>query len=107
MIERFASKDVYNKMTDDDFDMVVDEFEYILNTTNDDTAEMMEEAVKKITQQVEERYYSLIVRQQKQCQLQKVEIDSKNYILQKGGSLNSESKFIPDLRGLGIFAYLQ
>ena len=44
MIERFASKDVYNKMTDDDFDMVVDEFEYILNTTNDDTAEMMEEA---------------------------------------------------------------
>ena len=46
------------KMTDDDFDMVVDEFEYILNTTNDDTAEMMEEAVKKITQQVEERYYS-------------------------------------------------
>ena len=58
MIERFASKDVYNKMTDDDFDMVVDEFEYILNTTNDDTAEMMEEAVKKITQQVEERYYS-------------------------------------------------
>ena len=47
-----------NKMTDDDFDMVVDEFEYILNTTNDDTAEMMEEAVKKITQQVEERYYS-------------------------------------------------
>ena len=45
-------------MTDDDFDMVVDEFEYILNTTNDDTAEMMEEAVKKITQQVEERYYS-------------------------------------------------
>ena len=57
MIERFASKDVYNKMTDD-FDMVVDEFEYILNTTNDDTAEMMEEAVKKITQQVEERYYS-------------------------------------------------
>lgn len=33
MIERFASKDVYNKMTDDDFDMVVDEFEYILNTT--------------------------------------------------------------------------
>ena len=67
MIERFASKDVYNKMTDDDFDMVVDEFEYILNTTNDDTAEMMEEAVKKITQQVEERYYSLIVRQQKQC----------------------------------------
>ena len=58
MIERFASKDVYNKMTDDDFDMVVDEFKYILNTTNDDTAEMMEEAVKKITQQVEERYYS-------------------------------------------------
>ena len=54
-------------MTDDDFDMVVDEFEYILNPTNDDTAEMMEEAVKKITQQVEERYYSLIVRQQKQC----------------------------------------
>ena len=51
-------RDVYNKMTDDDFDMVVDEFEYILNTTNDDTAEMMEEAVKKITQQVEERYYS-------------------------------------------------
>lgn len=58
MVERFAPKDIYNKMTDDDFDMVVDEFEYILNTTNDDTAEMMEEAVKKITQQVEERFYS-------------------------------------------------
>ena len=39
----------------------VDEFEYILNTTNDDTAEMMEEAVKKITQQVEERYYSCLL----------------------------------------------
>lgn len=39
-------------MTDDDFDKVVDEFEYILNTTNDDTAEMMEEAVKNITQQI-------------------------------------------------------
>lgn len=38
--------------------MVVDEFEYILNTTNDGIAEMMEEAVKKITQQVEERYHS-------------------------------------------------
>ena len=55
---RELHRHVYNKMTDDDFDMVVDEFEYILNTTNDDTAEMMEEAVKKITQQVEERYYS-------------------------------------------------
>jgi hypothetical protein len=52
MVERFAPKDIYNKMTDDDFDKVVDEFEYILNTTNDDTAEMMEEAVKNITQQI-------------------------------------------------------
>ena len=52
MVERFATKDIYNKMTDDDFDKVVDEFEYILNTTNDDTAEMMEEAVKNITQQI-------------------------------------------------------
>ena len=65
MIERFASKDVYNKMTDDDFDMVVDEFEYILNTTNDDTAEMMEEAGldkdgKTVLYDVEQVYHLIV-----------------------------------------------
>ena len=40
-------------MTDDEFAMVADEFEYMLNTTSDNISEMMEAAVQKITQRVE------------------------------------------------------
>ena len=42
-------------MTDDEFAMVADEFEYMLNTTSDNISEMMEAAVQKITQRVEGR----------------------------------------------------
>lgn len=53
IVKTFGSRNIYNKMTDDEFAMVADEFEYMLNTTSDNISEMMEAAVQKITQRVE------------------------------------------------------
>lgn len=55
IVKTFGSRNIYNKMTDDEFAMVADEFEYMLNTTSDNISEMMEAAVQKITQRVEGR----------------------------------------------------
>ncbi len=53
MVKSLDSTGIFNKMTDDEFAMVADEFEYMLNTTSDNISEMMEAAVQKITQRVE------------------------------------------------------
>lgn len=55
MVKSLDSTGIFDKMTDDEFAMVADEFEYMLNTTSDNISEMMEAAVQKITQRVEER----------------------------------------------------
>lgn len=55
IVKTLGSRNIYNKMTDDEFAMVADEFEYMLNTTSDNISEMMEAAVQKITQRVEGR----------------------------------------------------
>lgn len=55
IVKTLGLNDVYNKMTDDDFAMIADDFIYALNTTSDNISEMMEAAVQKITQKVEER----------------------------------------------------
>lgn len=55
MVKSLDSTGIFNKMTDDEFAMVADEFEYMLNTTSDNISEMMEAAVQKITQRVEGR----------------------------------------------------
>lgn len=55
MVKSLDSTGIFNKMTDDEFAMVTDEFEYMLNTTSDNISEMMEAAVQKITQRVEGR----------------------------------------------------
>ena len=53
MVKSLDSTGIFDKMTDDEFAMVADEFEYMLNTTSDNISEMMEAAVQKITQRVE------------------------------------------------------
>lgn len=53
IVKTLGLNDVYNKMTDDDFAMIADDFIYALNTTSDNISEMMEAAVQKITQRVE------------------------------------------------------
>lgn len=55
IVKTLGLNDVYNKMTDDDFAMIADDFIYALNTTSDNISEMMEAAVQKITQRVEGR----------------------------------------------------
>lgn len=55
IVKTLGLSNIYNKMTDDDFAMVADEFEYMLNTTSDNISEMMEGAVQKITQRIEGR----------------------------------------------------
>lgn len=55
MVKSLDSTGIFDKMTDDEFAMVADEFEYMLNTTSDNISEMMEAAVQKITQRVEGR----------------------------------------------------
>ena len=55
MVKSLDSTGIFNKMIDDEFAMVADEFEYMLNTTSDNISEMMEAAVQKITQRVEGR----------------------------------------------------
>ncbi|NSH12657.1 hypothetical protein G4929_13495 [Anaerostipes hadrus] len=53
IVKTLGLNDIYNKMTDDDFAMIADDFIYALNTTSDNISEMMEAAVQKITQRVE------------------------------------------------------
>lgn len=53
MVKSLDSTGIFDKMTDDEFAMVADEFEYMLNTTSDNISEMMEAAIQKITQRVE------------------------------------------------------
>lgn len=55
MVKSLDSTGIFDKMTDDEFAMVADEFEYMLNTTSDNISEMMEAAVQKITQRAEGR----------------------------------------------------
>lgn len=55
IVKTLGLNDIYNKMTDDDFAMIADDFVYALNTTSDNISEMMETAVQKITQRVEDR----------------------------------------------------
>ena len=55
MVKSLDSTGIFDKMTDDEFAMVADEFDYMLNTTSDNISEMMEAAVQKITQRVEGR----------------------------------------------------
>ena len=55
IVKTLGLNDIYNKMTDDDFAMIADDFIYALNTTSDNISEMMETAVQKITQRVEDR----------------------------------------------------
>ena len=40
IVKTFGSRNIYNKMTDDEFAMVADEFEYMLNTTSDNISEI-------------------------------------------------------------------
>ena len=53
IVKTLGLNDVYNKMTDDDFEEIVLSFEEMLNT---DTNELMAEAVQNISEQVEKRY---------------------------------------------------
>lgn len=53
IVKTLGLNDIYNKMSDDDFAMIADDFIYALNTTSDNISEMMEAAVQKITQRVE------------------------------------------------------
>ena len=53
MVKSLDSTGIFDKLRDDEFGMVADEFEYMLNTTCDNISEMMEAAVQKITQRVE------------------------------------------------------
>lgn len=53
IVKTLGLNDIYNKMTDDDFAMIADDFIYALNTTSDNISEMMEAAIQKITQRVE------------------------------------------------------
>ena len=55
MVKSLDSTGIFDKMTDDEFAMAADEFEYMLNTTSDNISEMMEAAVQKITQRAEGR----------------------------------------------------
>lgn len=55
MVKSLDSTGIFDKMTDDEFAVVADEFEYMLNTTSDNISEMMEAAVQKITQRAEGR----------------------------------------------------
>mgnify|MGYP004604769421 FL=1 len=55
IVKTLGLNNIYNKMTDDDFAMIADDFIYMLNTTSDNISDMMETAVQKITQRVEER----------------------------------------------------
>lgn len=53
IVKTLGLNDVYNKMTDDNFEEIVLYFEEMLNA---DTNELMAEAVQNVSEQVEKRY---------------------------------------------------